>query len=406
MADLKITQLDPVSTPADADLFETVQDVATTPVNKKITFTQIKTFLYDYFFTNATAFAVKTSKFFVNVTNGYVGIGTASPTSRLEVLAVGTTSETIAQFLNSNGSVRIKYGLESTGAGSFSLYDNANNKDIYLSTVTSADSYINNGGNFGVGTTTPLAQFHLHGPSPVIRLSDSAFASSTYMEISADNQNTVYINGYTESGQNSTVALNARPADGTSNASVTVFRNTDTTGTKKVSFYRGNNTTTVDGQIGVDGNDTYFNSGNVGVGLTNPTYKLQVNGQPAANGYTLWTNYSDERLKENITDFESGGVSTLEKIGRLRPVTYNYNELTGYDEEIRSRRISGFLAQDIQQVFPDMVGSTKIGETEYLDTNLSDLQLHMVKAINELNNIIKDQKIRIENLEARGLARQ
>ena len=49
MADLKITQLDAVVTPVDADLFESVQSVATTPVNKKITWTVIKAFLKTYF---------------------------------------------------------------------------------------------------------------------------------------------------------------------------------------------------------------------------------------------------------------------------------------------------------------------------------------------------------------------
>lgn len=49
MADLKITQLEAVSSPNNADLFESVQDVATTPVNRKITWTAIKAFLKTYF---------------------------------------------------------------------------------------------------------------------------------------------------------------------------------------------------------------------------------------------------------------------------------------------------------------------------------------------------------------------
>jgi hypothetical protein len=49
MADLKITELGAVSSPADADLLESVQDVATTPINKKITWTQVKAFLKTYF---------------------------------------------------------------------------------------------------------------------------------------------------------------------------------------------------------------------------------------------------------------------------------------------------------------------------------------------------------------------
>ena len=40
-------------------------------------------------------------------------------------------------------------------------------------------------------------------------------------------------------------------------------------------------------------------NGNVLINTTTDNgYKLNVNGQPGANGYTLWTNYSDFRFKE------------------------------------------------------------------------------------------------------------
>jgi hypothetical protein len=48
MANLKITELDALIGPADADLLETV-DMEATPVNKKITWTTIKSFLKTYF---------------------------------------------------------------------------------------------------------------------------------------------------------------------------------------------------------------------------------------------------------------------------------------------------------------------------------------------------------------------
>ena len=129
--------------------------------------------------------------------------------------------------------------------------------------------------------------------------------------------------------------------------------------------------------------------GNVGIGITNPTYKLQVNGQPAANGYTAFTNYSDSRLKENVVDLVANNgadsETALEKIAKLHPVTFNYNSLTGYDEATRARKVSGFIAQELQQVFPEMVGHTNINGTDYLDTNLSDLPLYLVKGVQELN---------------------
>jgi hypothetical protein len=146
------------------------------------------------------------------------------------------------------------------------------------------------------------------------------------------------------------------------------------------------------GLYAVDDVFNIFGSGNVVIGSTSdPGYKLAVNGQPGANGYTAWANYSDIRLKENIVDLDSTNI--LSKISSLRPVTFNYNELSGYDEETRSRRISGFIAQELQEVFPEMVGTIKINDTEYYDTNTSNLQLYLVKAIQELNQKFEDYKL-------------
>jgi hypothetical protein len=132
---------------------------------------------------------------------------------------------------------------------------------------------------------------------------------------------------------------------------------------------------------------------NISIGTTTDFgYKLNLNGQPGANGYTAWTNWSDSRLKENITDLETSNV--LDKICAIRPVTYNYNELSGFDEETRARRISGFIAQELMKVFPDMVGTIKKDDVEYYDTNLSNLTLYLVKAIQEMNTkIIELEKI-------------
>ena len=155
-------------------------------------------------------------------------------------------------------------------------------------------------------------------------------------------------------------------------------------------------------------------TGNVGIGETNPTtYKLKLNGQPGANGYTAWSNYSDIRLKENITDLISDGSSALTKIKQLRPVTFNYNALTDYDAKTRARRISGFIAQEIKLIFPEMVGETQINGKTYLDTNLSDLQLYLVEATKELAGRVEDlfknflsHDKKIQALEQKSLEQQ
>jgi hypothetical protein len=146
----------------------------------------------------------------------------------------------------------------------------------------------------------------------------------------------------------------------------------------------------------------YFNplGGNVLIGTTTDNgYKLNCNGQPGANGYTAWTNYSDSRLKENVTDLDATNV--LDKICAIRPVTYNYNKLSGFDEDTRARRISGFIAQELIEVFPEMVGTIKKEDVEYYDTNLSNLNLYLVKAIQELSKQNEELSNRLIKLESK-----
>ncbi|MDD5097678.1 MAG: tail fiber domain-containing protein, partial [Candidatus Omnitrophica bacterium] len=143
-------------------------------------------------------------------------------------------------------------------------------------------------------------------------------------------------------------------------------------------------------------------NGNVGIktGVVSPSYPLQLNGEPAANGYTLWTNYSDRRLKENIVGLENG---IMDKIMKLKPSAFDYNDkyyqLTGYSKD--GRKLYGFVAQEMQEVFPEMVKEQQLGKETYLDTNLTNLQVYLVKAIQEQQDLIKEQQLEINALKAR-----
>ncbi|MCX6036523.1 MAG: tail fiber domain-containing protein, partial [Chloroflexi bacterium] len=85
------------------------------------------------------------------------------------------------------------------------------------------------------------------------------------------------------------------------------------------------------------------------------------------------------------------------KITQLKPATFNYNDLyyqtTGYTGS-KDRQITGFIAQELQQVFPEMVNTGKDG---YLDTNLSNLDIYLVKAIQEQQSQIASLSAKINN---------
>ncbi|MEO1628653.1 MAG: tail fiber domain-containing protein [Bacteroidota bacterium] len=141
------------------------------------------------------------------------------------------------------------------------------------------------------------------------------------------------------------------------------------------------------GEVGTGSKNPVLMQGNLVVGgLSSPSsnYKLTVNGEPAANGYRQFTNYSDRRLKHNIQNMGSA----LERIAQLRPVSFQYTAQTGYDSTALATTFRGFIAQELQEVFPDMVGEIQLADNTYLDANLSALPIYLVKAVQEQQTLI------------------
>ncbi|KKU49539.1 MAG: Cell wall surface anchor family protein, partial [Parcubacteria group bacterium GW2011_GWA1_47_10] len=104
---------------------------------------------------------------------------------------------------------------------------------------------------------------------------------------------------------------------------------------------------------------------------------------------------SDERLKKNITTLSA---DTLEKITRLRPVTFEwrndeYSWLNG-----QSGVNYGLIAQEVEQVFPDMVNTDEKG-FKRVSYDIS-LTMRLLEAVQELYTklfALKDEMLALKN---------
>jgi hypothetical protein len=110
-----------------------------------------------------------------------------------------------------------------------------------------------------------------------------------------------------------------------------------------------------------------------------------MNGQIHATSTSI-TSLSDERLKENITDLDTG----LSEVMSLKPRRFDWKDGTNTD-------VSGFIAQEVETVLPDLVGDFKHEELEDAKAvRMGDMIPTLVKAIQEQQTIIDDLKSRLD----------
>ncbi len=154
--------------------------------------------------------------------------------------------------------------------------------------------------------------------------------------------------------------------------------------------------------------------GGVGIGTTNTgTFLLAVNGT-AANSSGSWSVLSDSRLKKDVREIEPG---TLDRLLSLRGVEFEYTDQAVKERDAAAGLMVGFVAQDVEKVFPEWVGCdkdgmryiTERGTTALLVEALRDLraekdrQIEELKALHkaELDRVECEKDARIAGLEAR-----
>ena len=161
---------------------------------------------------------------------------------------------------------------------------------------------------------------------------------------------------------------------------------------------------------------TYTRAGaRMGLKTAAPTADLSVNGTANKTGGGTWAIFSDERLKENITDYNEG----LELITKIRPVSFSYNqrmkELWGENESIDGKVYQGVIAQELREIAPDMVNEvvidTNTPESDadrtnvenatdtYLEVDPNKFTYALINAVQEQQELIENQETTIESLQ-------
>ena len=129
-------------------------------------------------------------------------------------------------------------------------------------------------------------------------------------------------------------------------------------------------------------------AGKVGVNNPNPSYMLDVAG--TLRGFGI-TDSSDIRLKKDIYALEN----PLDKILKVQGVSYYWK-----DQKISEKKQIGFIAQQLEKVFPELVETDKQGMKS---VNYSHLVSPLVEAVKSLYAKITNVEAKQE-VQARELA--
>ena len=351
---------------------------------------------------------------------GYAG-SSSSFTERMRLdasgnLGIGTTSQNERLRLNSSTAAQARMSIsyqDSTISfyGSYSgITGTGNATDVFLSSAnvlafgsggTTERMRIDASGNVGIGTSSPTS----FGGFKTLELANSSgnaislvTGTSVIAQTIASNTNSLV---YTGSRSNHSLVFTTNDTERMrldTSGNLLVGTTSTITGTK---FGATSTTTSGAGEFYVNsaGADAINAINIIKYSTTNTTAQQFIgftinnantgSGQINANGASqaAFGSFSDARLKENIVDLPS----QLNNILALKPKEFDYIQSEGGGHQI------GFVAQDMQTVYPDAISERADGML--VVTGWSKTEARLVKAIQEQQALIESLTTRLNALE-------
>jgi hypothetical protein len=259
--------------------------------------------------------------------NGNVGIGTTSPSSLLHIKSSGSANTNVTLENSTTSTQKLVAGLTGVNNSGFSIYDDLLSETTFR---------IASNGNVGIDTNAPGAKLEVNGIDQttsaldtskltvLVRSSALLANSGGSLGFGATTKQWAGIKGLVINGDNNSIG----------DLSFSTRRViTDSTLTEAMRIRH---------------------NGNVGIGVSSPSYQLQLStdsaGKPSTN---TWTIVSDERIKEEI---ELADLDLCyEAVKNIPLKRFKWKDEVYTEEQAYDRRKLGWIAQDVEAVFPKAV---------------------------------------------------
>jgi hypothetical protein len=284
---------------------------------------------------------------------GYVGIGTTNPQRDLHInsssvfTSILLTNDASGTTTSDGLSIGLQYQSDAP-TNRYTQIINRENCPLYLGSNGIKNLTIAADGKIGIGTTSPGAGLHVKGTG----------YPNSFIYLEAATGNDAGFRLY----EGETAKWHIY------NASVAGGLNICNSAFASAIFVKQSNSF-------------------VGINTTTPNYNLEVNGTAGKTGGGNWSNSSDIRLKNVLGNYQKG----LSEIAALQPILFKYKNGNARNLPSNTEQI-GFVAQDVQKVFPEAVNEAEDG---YLDFNMHAINVALVNAVKELKS--ENDKLKAEN---------
>jgi len=317
--------------------------------------------------------------------SGNVGIGTTSPSEKLDIiagnilidnnyaLASSFTADGESAFYPYRTGINSQAGLGSLMAqdggmqlkadASISFAETDLDKVVGFMNLNT-DQFIWSG-SIGIGTSTPREALDVNG-SITVGSEAGGDAGITYYSRGSDGSETVKI-GFKNASEDDE------------------FQFYNSGGNGFFTWYTNDSSVAEVMRL--------TNEGNLGLGTDSPSYTLEVAGTVA--GSSAYVETSDRRYKKNFLSISNEEESALDKILKIEGIYFDWRNDEFPQKKFSRSRDMGVIAQDVQKVFPEAVVVDKKG---YFSVAYSKLVAPLIESVRELFSNEKELRREVASL--------